>query len=239
MPCAGISLERRPCLTGLKGHPLRNSGLEDTPASRNPKQPSGGRGMVIESLRVNTSLIRRRIRSPNLWIEHTTGSLTRTEVAVAYIKGLAGEEILEECGRVFSGDLDSILGSGYIEEMIRIILFPSCPPSIGQSVQTGLPQHSWRACSYFYRRDFACAHRPDGFSHVLQAPDDYEVFLLAAFFEFCAIFPLLSLFLPGIYVAVLNYHVELVPTSLLLRIQATREGSFSCHGRGHSHGGCL
>ena len=60
----------------------------------------------------------------------------------------------------------------------------------------------------------------------LQAPDDYyEVFFISSFLRVLRYFSFaVSLFLPGIYVAVLNYHVELVPTSLLLRIQATREG---------------
>ena len=37
--------------------------------SRRPRPPSGHPGGFVENIRVNTSLIRRRIRTPNLWIE--------------------------------------------------------------------------------------------------------------------------------------------------------------------------
>ena len=164
----------------------------------------GPRDGFIESLRVNTSLIRRRIRSPNLWIESIQlGSLTRTEVAVAYIKGLAGEEILEEVrSRLQRLDLDSILGSGYIEEMIRDHPF-SVMPTI---YRTERPDRVAAALLEGRVAIFTA-----GTSRVLMSRRIFPCFagtrltmrLFTAAFEFCAIFPLLPS-LPGIYVAVLN-----------------------------------
>ena len=56
------------------------------------------------------------------------GNLTKTEVAFAYIKGLAGEEVLGELrSRLGRIDTDSILESGYIEEFIRDSSFSPFP----------------------------------------------------------------------------------------------------------------
>ena len=54
-------------------------------------------GWVYRSLRTNTTLIRRRIKSPKLKLESfTIGELSKTDVAVAYIEGVASESLLKE-----------------------------------------------------------------------------------------------------------------------------------------------
>ena len=57
----------------------------------------GPRDRFTETLRVNTSLIRRRIRSPRLKIESfTIGKLSKTDVAVMYIEKIASDSVIEE-----------------------------------------------------------------------------------------------------------------------------------------------
>jgi len=189
----------------------------------------GPRDGFIESIRVNTSLIRRRISSPNLWIENLKlGSLTRTEVAFAYMKGLAGEELLEEVrARLTRIDLDGILESGYIEEMIQDQPFSAVPTVF----RTERPDRVAAALlegrvAIFTGGTPYVLVVPADFSMFLQAPDDYyEIFPIGTFVRILRYFSFaVSLFLPGIYVSVLNYHPELLPTTLLLRIQASREG---------------
>ncbi|RJX25625.1 MAG: spore germination protein [Dethiobacter sp.] len=183
----------------------------------------------VESVRVNTSLIRRRIRSPNLWIENLyVGSLTRTEVAFAYIKGLAGEEFLEELrSRLKRIDIDGILESGVVEEFIRdapFSLFPTVfrterPDRVASAILEG------RVAIFTNGTPFVLVV-PADLLMMLQAPDDYfEIFPIGLFLRILRFISfLLSFFLPGIYVALLNFHPELVPITLLLRIQAAREG---------------
>ncbi|MEW5921636.1 MAG: spore germination protein [Bacillota bacterium] len=189
----------------------------------------GPREGFIENLRVNTSLIRRRIRSPNLWIESINiGSLTKTEVAYAYIKGLAGEELLEEVrSRLEHIDIDGVLESGLIEEFIRdapYSLFPTTfrterPDIVSAALLEG------RVAILTNGTPFVVIV-PGDFLMFLQAPDDYnELFPIGSLIRTLRIFSfLLSIFLPGLYVAILNYHPELLPTTLILTIQATREG---------------
>ncbi len=189
----------------------------------------GPREGFVESIRANTALIRRRIRSPNLWIESVTvGSLTKTEVAFAYIKGLVGEEVLGELrSRLDSIDIDGVLESGLIEEFIRdapYSPFPTIfrterPDRVAANILEG------RVAVFTSGTPFVLV-LPANFLMFLQSPDDYnEVWPIGSFIRLLRMLSFLaSIFLPGIYVAVLNFHPELLPTSLLLTIQQSREG---------------
>jgi len=95
--------------------------------SRNIEEPiaevtvRGPRESFVETLLVNISLIRRRIRDPNLKTKKISlGRVTKTDVAILYIKGLVNEELVREAeSRLERIQVDSILESGYIEELIE------------------------------------------------------------------------------------------------------------------------
>lgn len=189
----------------------------------------GPREGFIESLRTNTSLIRRRIRTSHLWMESLIiGDLTQTEVVFAYIKGLAREKLIREVrDRLQRIKIDGVLESGYLEEFIE-----DAPNTVFPMVlRTERPDRV--AAALLQGR---VAIFTDGTPHVLvvpaelnmlmQAPDDYyelpPVSLLVRPLRYFS--TLVSLILPGFYVAVINFHQELLPTALLLRITASREG---------------
>ncbi|MFE0562415.1 GerAB/ArcD/ProY family transporter [Priestia megaterium] len=79
----------------------------------------GPRDSFTETLRTNTALIRRRIKSPKLWIEsQQIGEFTKTDIALVYIDGIADEQVIQEVKeRLSKIDIDGILESGYIEEL--------------------------------------------------------------------------------------------------------------------------
>lgn len=204
----------------------------DTREVTEPASETSLRGIregFIENLRTNTALIRRRIRSPNLWIEGMEiGSVSKTEVAIAYLKGLAGEEMLGELrSRLKRIDIDAILGSGYLEEFITDTphsLFPSVFNTERVDRVAGALLEG-RIAVFVNGSSFVLIV-PADFNNFLQAPDDYfEPFPLGAFIRILRYFSFfISLFLPGLYVAVLTFHPELLPVPLLLRIQASRGG---------------
>jgi spore germination protein KA len=83
-----------------------------------------------ESIGTNISLVRRRIKSPNLWVEPMKiGEVTQTDVALMYIKGIVNDKLVHEVKeRLNRIRFDSILESGYIEELIQdetFSLFPT------------------------------------------------------------------------------------------------------------------
>lgn len=81
----------------------------------------GPREGFTENLRTNTSLIRRKIRNPNLWIvDRTIGRVTQTHVAVMYIHGIASDNVVQEIlKRLDRIDIDSVLESGYMRNLSR------------------------------------------------------------------------------------------------------------------------
>lgn len=81
----------------------------------------GPRESFTETIRTNTALIRRKIKSPNLWIKsRVIGDVTQTDVAVMYINGIASDKIVAEVlARLDRINIDGILESGYIEDFIQ------------------------------------------------------------------------------------------------------------------------
>lgn len=72
----------------------RSRGIDEPSSEPVIRGPHEG---FIESLQVNLSLLRRRIRTPHLHVKILTiGSLTQTSVACVYIKGLATDGLIDE-----------------------------------------------------------------------------------------------------------------------------------------------
>lgn len=189
----------------------------------------GPRESFIESIHDNLAMIRRRVRVPQLWVEKfTVGSLSRTQVAMVYIKGLAGEEILKEIRSRFEKiDTDSIIDSGQLEDYLEDTPFTVFPLTL----RTERPDRAvaglfeGRVAVVVDGTPFVMVIPVTMFDH-LQAPDDhFEKPPIGSFVRMLRYFGIvIAIFLPGTYVAVVNFHVELIPTDLLLRIASNREG---------------
>ncbi len=182
-----------------------------------------------ENLRTNTSLLRRRVRDPRLWIEERSlGNLSHTRVALIYIKTLVREEVVQEIRSRLDGvEIDSIQESGQLEELIEDA--PYSPfPTVLRSERLD------RAVGALFEGRAVLII--DGTPFVLLAPITFFTFLSAAedYFERwhagtvlrgfrLAVF-IASLVFPSLYVAVTTFHQELLPTVLLVRLAAQREG---------------
>lgn len=189
----------------------------------------GPREGFTEVLRTNTSLLRRRIRDPRLWIkEFTVGRVSRTQVAIAYIKGMANDKVVQEArDRITRIDVDSIQESGELEEYLEDA--PLSPfPTI---LRTERPD---RVTGALFEGRIAIL--TDGTPFVLIAPvtflmfltspeDYYERYFIASAVRLLrwASF-LIALLLPALYVSVTTFHQEMLPTPLVLAIAAQREG---------------
>lgn len=189
----------------------------------------GPRDGFTESISTNISLIRRRLKTPNLWIENfTLGHLSRTRVVMLYIKGLASEELVQEARqRVSRIKIDAVLESGYIEEYIEDSPFSIFPLVF----RTERPD---RVVACLLEGKVAVMTDgtpfvlvvPMDFPMLLQAPDDYyEKAPVGSFLRLLRLVAFIgSIILPGTYVAVVRFHLELIPTNLLLRITGAKEG---------------
>ncbi|KGP70849.1 spore germination protein [Pontibacillus yanchengensis] len=182
-----------------------------------------------ETLRTNTALLRRRIKDPNLWIKSKPiGTKTQTDVAVAYMNGIASDEIVKEVyKRLNKIDVDSILDSGYIEELIQDETYSPFPTVYNterpDSIAAGLLEG--RIAIIVDGSPFVLLV-PALFIQFFQSAEDY--YQRADFATLVRIIRYLSFFLalltPSAYIALTTYHQEMIPTSLLISLSSQREG---------------
>ncbi len=189
----------------------------------------GPKDSFTESLGTNLSLVRKRIKNPNLWIETLTiGAVTKTDVSIAHIHGLAKEETLQEIRKKLSEiHVDSILESGYIEQLIeenKYSPFPTIfnterPDSVAGNLLEG------RIALFIDGTPFVLI-APATFFMFFHTVEDYyqryDISTLIRLLRFMCL--LISLFGPAIFVAALNFHQEMIPTPLLINLASQREG---------------
>ncbi|NOU94600.1 spore germination protein [Paenibacillus sp. LMG 31456] len=210
-------------MLGIRGAALR--------AINEPETESvirGPREGFVENLRTNTSMIRRKLKTPHLKMKHLTiGRESNTCIAVTYLQDVADPNIVEELlRRLDKIDIDAVLESGYLEEFIQDSAFSPFP-----QVQ------------YTERPDMVAAALLQGrvgiivdgtpfvllipfvFVEIMQASEDYyERFQISTLIRWLRyIFVVLSLLTPGLYVAITTFHQDLLPTTLLLSIATSRE----------------
>lgn len=189
----------------------------------------GPREGFIETLRVNTTLIRRKLRSPNLIFEELyIGRVSHTWVNIAYLKGIVSPELVAEVKqRLQRIDIDGILESGYLEEFIEDNPYSPFP----QVMHTERPDKVAAALL-----EGRVAIITDGTPVALVVPAELNTFMTAPedYYEhytlgtavllvrFTAL--VISLLLPSLYIAITTYHQEMIPTRLLISIAAAREG---------------
>jgi len=189
----------------------------------------GPREGFVENIDTNISLLRRRIKNPNFIIKNfEVGRQTRTRVCICYIKGIANEDVLNEIiKRLNNIDTDAILDSGYIEEYIE-----DSPIYPFDTITNSIKPDTIAAKILEGRIGIIC----DGSPHVLAAPrlfienfhvneDYYFRPMLSSFLRCLRIFAfLISVFLPGIWVALQTFHQEMIPTLILIGVAGSREG---------------
>lgn len=190
----------------------------------------GPRDGFIENLRTNTALLRRKIGHPDLTFESMrVGRKTRSEVNIAFIRGIARDDLVTEVRRRIGRiDTDAVLATAYINEFIEDAPFSLFPTT-----------------AYTERPDVAAAKLLEGrvaimmdgtptvytvpalFMESFQSPDDYHFrtfyATLIRWIRFLAF--ALTVFLPALYVALATFHQELIPTPLLITIAAATDGT--------------
>ncbi|MCC5465784.1 spore germination protein [Pelosinus baikalensis] len=189
----------------------------------------GSREGFVETLRVNTSMIRRIIKNPKLIIEpFRLGTQTHTDINIAYIEGIANQKIVEEVkSRLNKIDTNSVISSGYLENFIEDAPFSffstmansERPEKVTAKILEG------RVAILVNGTPFVLT-APHLFIENFQVAEDYVSKFY--FTSFVRLLRLLAFFItltfPALYVAVETFHQEMLPTVLLITAAATREG---------------
>ena len=188
----------------------------------------GPKDAFTETLRTNTALLRRRIKSPNLWVESMKiGTVTQTDIAIMYIKGIVNEKILGEIKeRLKRIDIDSILASGYIEQLIEDQTWTSFPTTYHTERPDVVSSQllEGRVAIIVDGTPFVLT-APAIFIQFFQAPDDYySRFDISTGIRLLRIIAfLIALMGPAVYIAATTFHQEMIPTTMAIAIAAQRE----------------
>ena len=181
----------------------------------------------VEVMRVNTALIRSLLATPDLVVENVDlGVRARNKCALLYIEGLANPKIVAEARRRLYGiDTAEVLTSGTLEQYIESShsLLPLClsterPDRVAHFLMMG-------ATAIIVNGDpFALVAPVTIFTFIHSPEDNYIRWPYGNLLRLIRVIGLLLvLYLPGVYVAVLSYHPELIPTALITSIAASRE----------------
>lgn len=186
----------------------------------------GSQESFVEKLRTNTSMLRRMINNENLIIESASvGKVSKTKIAICYMKDIANDDLVAEVKyRINNLNIDNIISSGQLEQLIQDnnSMFP-------QLIASERPDKSanhlleGRVVVLVNGSPYALI-MPGVFIDFLSSPEDVNLkYQYSNLLKIIRIFAfLITLFLPGLYVAISNYHTELLPTELLFTIAASR-----------------
>lgn len=198
-------------------------------AKRTPDEPNtesqerGSREGFVESFKDNVAMVRRRVRSPVLKIKTLeVGATSKTRVCVMYMSDRADMKMVDEAvNSIKNAQLDVVLGSGYLQ------------PFLNRN------KYSIFSCNATTERpDVFCAKLGEGkigiivdgtpdaivvphlFIESFHSLDDYlKRAYYAAFARVLKIMSfVLSVFLPGFYVAVCTFHQEMIPEAMVFSI---------------------
>lgn len=188
----------------------------------------GPKDAFVETVRSNTSLIRRHLRTPalRLW-ETQVGRRSLTNVTVAYIDGLTDLRLVERMQhRLEKIDVDGFLAPSAVEEYV-----------------TGSRKTAFPLIQYTERADKFCAGLLEGrvgllvdglplgylapadLGYLMESPEDWSRDYLSASFlrilRYGAL--ILGLLLPGLYIALAVFHQEMIPLPLLRAIVESKK----------------
>lgn len=183
----------------------------------------GSREGFIENMKTNMSMLRRRIKTPNLCFEPMKlGTETATDICMAYIRGLADEAVVNEVRRrIRSIKADSILESGYIEQLIEDEPFSPFPTVANSEKPDKVTAKllEGRVAVIVDGTPFVLTV-PTLFIENFQSAEDYysRPFMasMVRFLRFCSF--IFAIYAPGVYIAVCGLHSELIPTALMLNM---------------------
>ncbi|MFC4812504.1 spore germination protein [Paenibacillus sp. GCM10023250] len=189
----------------------------------------GPREGFIEILDTNIALVRYRLQTPELRVRSMViGRRSKSRVAVCFIEGIANPELLEEVIRRLSViDIDAVLDSGYLEQYIEDnhyspfpqVQYTERPDKVAANLLEG-------RIAIFVNGSPLALIVPTVFNQFYQTVEDYtERFLLMSAIRVARFIALVfSLIFPSLYVSIISFNPELIPTEFAVAVAGGRAG---------------
>ena len=196
--------------------------------AENESSIKGSQEAFAESIRTNTTLVRRIVRSPDLVTEFIKiGNINRNPCAVMYLKGLTNPALVEEVKRrINSLSSDFLYGSGMVEQMIEDGPFRLLPNLLATERPDAVALHLCQGrVAVLVEGTPEALIMPVGITNLIKSPEDaqmrWQYATVTRFTRALAIS--FSALLPGFFVAIVNFHRGMIPTELLIAIAKTQE----------------
>ena len=205
-----------------------------TGVNRGPDAPEventvkGPKDAFVETIRINTSLLRRHLRTPDLRIfALTVGRRSLTNVAVVWVDGLTSDELVEKMKeRLKEIDIDALISPSAVEEYVtgsRITAFPLIqyterPDRFSQGLLDGRVGLLVDGLPLGYLA-------PATFGYLMESMEDRSRDFISAscirVLRYGAL--ILNLLLTAVYIALVEFHPGLLPERLLNIILTSRQ----------------
>lgn len=189
----------------------------------------GSREGFTEPLRINMSLIRRRMKNPDLVFQTMTiGNLSKTQICLCYLKSAVSKSILKELKRRLNNiNLDTVLASGYLvsylgdedkNTLLSTVGVTERPDTLCGKITEG-------RIGILVDGTPSAILVPHLFIENFQSFDDYSN--RPYFASFIRILKYLSflfaIYLPSLFIAITDFHPEYIPVGLLTHISDSLE----------------
>lgn len=205
-----------------------------TSVNRGPSAPEventvkGPKDAFVENVRINTGLLRRHLRSPDLRLYETqVGKRSLTNVSVVWLEGITNPELVRRMkARLGQIDIDGMISPASVEEYV-----------------TGSRATAFPLLQYTERTDRFCQGILDGqigllvdglplgylapvdVGGLMESPEDRSIDYVSAscirVLRYAAL--LLSLLLPGFFIAMVTFHHEMIPLPMLRAIIESKQ----------------
>lgn len=189
----------------------------------------GSKEGFSDSVKTNSALVRKRLRDTSMKVEeHRIGVRSDTLVQLLYVEDLVHEELLEDVKeRLETFEIDGILDSGMLEQLTEDTWYSPFP----QYQTTERPD---RAAQELLNGKIVllCDNSPvalvlpGSFNSFMESSEDwYNRFEMASFLRMLRYLAMITAtILPGLYLAVIRFHTQILPTNLILSFAEAREG---------------
>lgn len=181
-----------------------------------------------EVLRANTALIRKILKDEDLIAESiSVGRRSKTPCSLMYIKDIANDSLVAEVRRRLKGiKIDYLFDSGELEQLLEDNSYLAVP----QIIATERPDRvaamltEGKVAVVVHGSPFVLVMPTTNIDLFHSSEDSYIRFPYANLLRGIRILAIaMSLLLPGLYIAITNFHQEMIPTDLVFAIEASRE----------------
>lgn len=188
----------------------------------------GAKDSFIEVMRLNTAMIRRRIRSEFLVVEGLqVGRISKTDISLCYISDIADMDMVNKVrDKINAIDIDNISTPAFIEEFLienKNSIFPQVmytqrPDRVSANLSDGRIALVVDGIPFVYII-------PCQLVMLLQSPEDYAShFILGSFLRLLRYSAMImTIFLPAFYIAATTYQNQMLPVKLALSTQAAKQ----------------